>query len=60
MELTERLLTVSEAADRLNCRKETIRRYIADGRLPALKLPGGYYRIREEALERCLEAATKK
>lgn len=42
----QKFYSVSEAAKVLNVCVETMRRYIADGRLPALKLPGGHYRIR--------------
>ena len=50
----QKLLTVAQVAERLNCRKETVRRYIAEGRLPALQIVGGYYRVRPEDLERFL------
>lgn len=46
----ENLLTVAEVADRLRCRRETVRRYIIEKRLPALVMPDGRYRIREEDL----------
>ena len=42
----QKYYTVSEAAKVMNVCVETMRRYIADGRLHALKLPGGHYRIR--------------
>lgn len=51
----ERMLSVAEAARRTGLQKETIRRYIVEGRLPAVKLPNGYYRIGEQDLERMLE-----
>ena len=44
------LLTVAEVAERLKCRVETVRRYISEGRLRALMMPGGTYRVREEDL----------
>ena len=50
-----RLLSVSEVAEHLGCRKETIRRYILDGRLPALQIVGGFYRVREEDIEKLLQ-----
>ena len=43
--------TVAEAAKVVNVCVETIRRYIADGRLRALKLPGGHYRIGQADLK---------
>ncbi len=51
----ERMLSVNEVAHRTGLQKETVRRYIVEGRLPAVKLPNGYYRIREQDLERMLE-----
>ena len=32
------ILLVSEVADMLRCSKETVKRYIRDGKLPAMKL----------------------
>ena len=55
-----RLLTVSEVAHKLNCRKESVRRYIAQGDLPALVLPGGSYRIREDDLSAFLQPVFPK
>ncbi len=51
MKEEEKLYTVAEAAKVINVCVETIRRYIADGRLPALKLPGGHYRIGQADLK---------
>ena len=56
----ERFLTVDEVADRLRCRRETIRRYIVEGRLPALQIPGGFYRVRESDLEGFLRPVVPK
>ena len=50
-----RLLSVSEVAEHLGCRKETVRRYILDGRLPALQIIGGFYRVREEDISQLLQ-----
>lgn len=47
----DRLLEVEHAARRLSVCQETIRSYIRDGLLPALRLPRGTYRIRESALD---------
>ena len=54
VEVPDKLLTVPEVAERLSCRTETVRRWIAAGQLPAFVLPGGGYRIRESNLERVL------
>ena len=51
----ERMMSVAEAAQRTGLQKETIRRYIGEGRLPAVRLPNGYFRISEQDLERMLE-----
>ena len=51
----ERMLSVTEAARRTGLQKETVRRYIVEGRLPAVRLPNGYYRIKEQDLELMLE-----
>ena len=51
----DRLLTVAEVSERLKVLPGSIRRYIAEGRLPALRIPGGYYRIRERDLKRFLQ-----
>ena len=42
------LLSVEEVAGQLGVRKETVRRYIREGSLKALSLPGGSYRVRED------------
>lgn len=46
--MTEELVTVEEASKILKVRRETIRRYITNGHLKALTLPGGDYRLREK------------
>jgi excisionase family DNA binding protein len=40
------LLTVSQVARQLNVSTQAVRRWIANGKLKALKTPGGHYRIR--------------
>jgi excisionase family DNA binding protein len=44
------LLTVAQAATLLNVSERTVRRWIADERIPFLELPGGGYRIPQGAL----------
>ena len=51
----KKLLTVEEVAERLRVRKETVRRYIREGSLEALSLPGGSYRVREDAIAAMLK-----
>jgi excisionase family DNA binding protein len=52
-----RYISPAQAAQRLGVTKETIRAYITKGKLPAKKLPGGYYRISVIDLEEMLAAA---
>lgn len=54
-----RLLSVSEVAEHLGCRKETVRRYILDGRLPALQIVGGFYRVWEEDIGQLLQPVSR-
>lgn len=50
-----RLLTVDEVAGRLSANEKTIRRWIKDGRLPAVNLGHRMgYRIRADDLDRFL------
>lgn len=50
----DELLTVDQVARRLQVHPETIRRWIRDGRLKAVKLSPGF-RIRESEVERLTE-----
>jgi excisionase family DNA binding protein len=50
-------LTVSQAAAELAVHPATIRRWIADGRLHAIRLPGGTYRIRRTDVAQILGGA---
>lgn len=45
-----RLLTTAQAAGEIQVSVRTIWRYIADGRLKALRLPDGQYRVERDAL----------
>ena len=49
---SEKLYTVREVATRLRVSIQAIRRYIKEGHLKAITLPGGYYRIPESELDR--------
>jgi excisionase family DNA binding protein len=51
-----RLLTVREVADRLIVHPETVLRWVRRGEIPAVRLPGGAIRIREDELEAWLAA----
>ena len=58
--MNEELITVGEAAKILKVRRETIRRYIKDGHLHALTLPGGDYRLRDSDIQKLLSRNTYK
>lgn len=58
--MTEELVTIKEAAKILKVRRETIRRYIKNGYLKALILPGGDYRLREKDIQRLLSRPAQK
>ena len=49
--MRQNLFTVKETAERLQVQKETVRWYIKNGTLEAIKLPNGRYRIFEKTLE---------
>ena len=48
-------MTVAEVAERWHVSVRTVQRYIADGKLKALRLPGGRYRIRPEDADAALD-----
>lgn len=52
------LLTLSDVADQWKVSLRTVQRYVADGRLKAIKLPGGYYRVRPEDAEAAITEAS--
>jgi excisionase family DNA binding protein len=60
MNKDKELITVEEAAEILKVRRETIRRYIKDGHLKALTLPGGDYRLHEKNIESMLRRPARK
>ena len=46
------MLTIKEVADQLGVHEMTVRQWIADGLLPAVRLPGGKaIRVRKEDLD---------
>ena len=54
------LLTVAEVAKKLHLRRETIRRYIKEGHLKALILPGGDYRVEEKRVRALLHSTSEQ
>ena len=53
-----RLLTAREIAEIISVSTETVLRRTRRGELPAVRLPGGAIRFREDDLERWLTART--
>ncbi len=47
-----RLLTISEAADRLGVNQKTLRAWADKGIVPVVKLPSGYRRFAPEQIDR--------
>ncbi|GEM_PF-2462215 len=58
--MEEKYLKVNEVAGILHVRIETVRRYIQQGAIVALILPGGDYRISENELNKLLNRMTGK
>ena len=58
--MTEELLTIKEAAKILKVRRETIRRYIKNGYLKAVTLPGGDYRLYEKDIQNLLSRPAQR
>ena len=50
----EPLLNVREVAELLRVHPLTVRRYISEGALAAVQLPGGYHRVRRQDVEEML------
>jgi excisionase family DNA binding protein len=53
-----RLLTARVVAENLGLTPETVLSWVRGGKLPAVKLPSGQIRFREEELERWLAERT--
>jgi excisionase family DNA binding protein len=52
--MTVELLTIDEAAQAIDCSPTTVTRWIKSGRLPAVTLPSGRYRVRRDDLDKLL------
>jgi excisionase family DNA binding protein len=50
--LSKRLVTAAAAARELEVNKSTVTRWIAAGKLPAFRTPGGHWRVRTVDVER--------
>jgi len=55
----EEILTANEVANRLKVHLMTVYRWIASGRIPVRRLPGGGVRIDAKALDKLLSEDTK-
>jgi excisionase family DNA binding protein len=55
----ERLLTAREVAELLAVSVETVLRYARRGELPAIQLPGGQLRFREDDLDAWVAARAR-
>jgi len=53
--MTDRLVTSRQLADQLAVSTETVLRWTRDGKLPAIRLPGGAIRYRESDLDAWIE-----
>lgn len=49
-QLQDEFLTVTQAAALLNVSISTFKKYISSGKVPAIKTPGGHYRINRKLL----------
>lgn len=54
--ITRRLVSIGDAADALAVSTRTVRRYIADGQLEAVRLGRKTLRIKVESVERFIDA----
>jgi excisionase family DNA binding protein len=57
MEQLPALMTIREVASALRLNRETVRRWIAEGRISAVPMPGRAVRIRREVVEQMLGVA---
>lgn len=51
------LLTPGQVAEALNVGVDTVRRWAQDGKLSAVRTPGGHYRYRASEVEKLIAAA---
>lgn len=54
--ITRRLVSIGDAADALAVSTRTVRRYIADGQLEAVRLGRKTLRIKVDSIERFIDA----
>lgn len=51
-------MSTTQAGEILSVSDETIKRYLANGKLEGFKLPGGYYRIYEDSVQSLMRNGT--
>ena len=56
----QKLLTSRQTADLLGINEQTVRSYVREGKIEAIRLGDKYIRIRPESLEMFLSGATVK
>jgi excisionase family DNA binding protein len=54
----EKLLKVSEVARKLNVSRHTVLNWIKRGKIKAIRLPGGRYRIPESEVRKIIEGSS--
>lgn len=54
------LLSVQQVAEKIGVEARTVRIWIRDGKLAAIKLPNGDWRMKEEFLDNWLDKRTAK
>ncbi len=54
------LLTLQQAADKMNVKLRTLRSWLEQGKITAIKMPNGGWRIREDWLDNWLDKRTVK
>jgi len=54
----DRLLTAAEVAEKLRVHQTTVSRWVRDGRLQAMKTPGGHLRFHRADVDELLETTT--
>ena len=54
MDTTDRLMTVAETAEYLNCNQQSLRKWVREKRIPSIRI-GKCIRFRESSLKRWID-----